>query len=98
MIVLPDPGGADTSVSGPATAAVSAACRRGRGTRSLGSAGGASLVSGGPTWVIAVALDPNLSALDGRQRGDTHVFARGGQPPVSPSYAVRPWPPWTARP
>ena len=81
MTVLPAPGGADTSVSGPATPADSASCRRGRSTRSLGGAGGASLVSGRPTLVIARGLDPNLSRPGPRERGDTHVSIRGCQPP-----------------
>ena len=64
MTVLPAPGGADTSVSGPLTPAESAACRRSRGTRSLGRAGGASLVLGRSTSDIAGWTGLNLSARE----------------------------------
>ena len=64
MTVLPAPGGADTSVSGPVTPAESAACRRSRTTRSLGGAGSASLVSGRSASVIAGWTGLNLSARE----------------------------------
>ena len=67
----------------PATPAERAACRRGRTTRSLGGAGGASLVSGRSTSVIAEGARPNLSAREPAQRGDTHVSMRGGQHPLT---------------
>ena len=86
MTVLPAPGGADTKVSGPATAAESAACRRERPTRSLGSAGGPSLVSGRLAWIIGGELDSNHPRPS--ERGKVKRMCSGGEAsPRSPRSA-----------